>query len=487
MSDLGFIYTKPFAQIGFRRNDSTESYRKATRVGFACVAALTEFLSILGAFFLADFSYNKIIHGWTAGFCVNAELGAFAAIMFTASNFARHSYSVSDYLDFSGHAERTLLHWNIAFLTAATVGFLAHAIEDSSRGAFLVFYLVGLCAIYASRASLVSIIKRNAKKGSVLAARVLIVGFERDVDKFMRIQPLDRRGMRIVAIQTLREEKGCHSAQLAEAVELARRVRPDEIIIVIPWERPDVIGKCVTAFMRVPAAVHLHLGEGSPLHHFGGRKVTADGTISSFRLPAYAMSESGLILKRICDIVLSSVALALLTPVFFLAAIAIKVDSKGPVLFIQTRHGFNKVPFRIFKFRSMTTMEDGGEVKQATSDDPRITRVGSFLRKYNIDELPQLFNVLRGEMSLVGPRPHALVHDEAFESEVTLYARRHNVKPGITGWAQVNGFRGETNTTEKISQRIHFDLHYIDNWSFAFDVWIMFLTLFSPKAYKNAA
>lgn len=134
----------------------------------------------------------------------------------------------------------------------------------------------------------------------------------------------------------------------------------------------------------------------------------------------------------------------------------------------------------------MRATEEGAAVKQATADDPRVTRVGRILRRFNIDELPQVLNVQRGEMSLVGPRPHALVHDMAFEIEISLYARRHNVKPGITGWAQVNGLRGETDTQEKIWRRVHYDLHYIDNWSLVFDIWIMCLTLFSRKAYSNA-
>jgi lipopolysaccharide/colanic/teichoic acid biosynthesis glycosyltransferase len=167
-------------------------------------------------------------------------------------------------------------------------------------------------------------------------------------------------------------------------------------------------------------------------------------------------------------------------------ALAIKLDSPGPVFFRQQRHGFNKETFGIWKFRTMTVSEDGDDVRQARRNDVRITKLGAKLRRYNIDELPQLINVLLGEMSLVGPRPHAIIHDNAFEANVALYARRHNVLPGITGWAQVNGFRGETDTQEKITQRIEHDLYYIDNWSLALDLWILVLTLVSRKAYANA-
>jgi len=138
------------------------------------------------------------------------------------------------------------------------------------------------------------------------------------------------------------------------------------------------------------------------------------------------------------------------------------------------------------KFRSMTTVEDGESFTQATRSDPRLTRIGQIIRQTNIDELPQLINVLRGEMSLVGPRPHATAHNALFNTVITPFSRRHNVKPGITGWAQVNGYRGATDALEKMQRRIEYDLYYIDNWSFLFDLKIILMTLFSKKAYLNA-
>lgn len=156
------------------------------------------------------------------------------------------------------------------------------------------------------------------------------------------------------------------------------------------------------------------------------------------------------------------------------------------MFFRQRRYGFNQESFRIFKFRTMTTLEDGRVITQAQTGDPRITRIGRYLRRYNIDELPQLLNVLKGEMSLVGPRPHAMAHDQLFERSIGLYARRHNVRPGITGWAQVHGLRGAISTPEAIEQRIAHDLYYIDNWSIWLDIWIIVATIVSPRAYRNA-
>jgi lipopolysaccharide/colanic/teichoic acid biosynthesis glycosyltransferase len=166
-------------------------------------------------------------------------------------------------------------------------------------------------------------------------------------------------------------------------------------------------------------------------------------------------------------------------------AIAVKLDSAGPVLFRQTRHGYNNETIGVFKFRSMTQADDG-EFVQAVRNDSRITRIGAILRRTNIDELPQLINVLRGEMSIVGPRPHATAHNKMFEGKISVFSRRHVVKPGITGWAQVNGYRGATETLEKMQRRVEHDLYYIDNWSFWLDLRIMAMTLFSKTAYTNA-
>jgi putative colanic acid biosynthesis UDP-glucose lipid carrier transferase len=189
-------------------------------------------------------------------------------------------------------------------------------------------------------------------------------------------------------------------------------------------------------------------------------------------------SESWALLKRTMDVVVAASALVLLAPVFLIAAIAIKLDSPGPVLFRQRRIGRNSSIFRIYKFRTMNVTEDGANIAQATRDDKRVTRVGRLLRKTSIDELPQLLNVLAGDMSLVGPRPHAIAHDTEFEQKFDLFARRRRVKPGMTGWAQVNGYRGETKTTEHIRRRMEHDLDYIEKWSIWLDVEILFRTVF---------
>ncbi len=191
-------------------------------------------------------------------------------------------------------------------------------------------------------------------------------------------------------------------------------------------------------------------------------------------------------LKRVEDVCLASVFIMLTAIPMLLIALAVKLSSPGPVLFRQRRHGEDGREFWVLKFRTMGVMENGASVKQAQRNDPRVTPVGRFLRRTSLDELPQFFNVLRGDMSLVGPRPHAIAHNELYRTKILEYMRRHKVKPGITGWAQVNGLRGETDTLDKMVARVEHDLHYVRNWSIWLDVKIVFLTVFGRKVRQNA-
>jgi len=209
-------------------------------------------------------------------------------------------------------------------------------------------------------------------------------------------------------------------------------------------------------------------------------------TIQVLRPP---LSDFELTVKRAFDICVAGLGVIALSPLLLVVSAAIRLDSRGPVLFRQNRHGYNNETIPVVKFRTMTTMEDGETAStytQAKGNDARITRLGRILRRTNIDELPQLFNVLRGEMSIVGPRPHPIALNTRFRDRIAPFSRRHNVKPGLTGWAQVHGFRGETDTIEKMRLRVEHDLYYIENWSFTLDVKIVLMTLFSKSAYQNA-
>jgi putative colanic acid biosynthesis UDP-glucose lipid carrier transferase len=192
------------------------------------------------------------------------------------------------------------------------------------------------------------------------------------------------------------------------------------------------------------------------------------------------------LVKRASDIVLSILILLLMLPVMILVALLVKLTSPGSVIFKQQRYGLNGEQITVYKFRSMKVSQNGVDVPQAQKHDQRLTIIGSFLRKTSLDELPQFINVLQGRMSIVGPRPHAVVHNEQYRKVIKGYMLRHKVKPGITGWAQVNGLRGETETLEKMQERIEFDLDYLRNWSLSFDLWIIFRTIIVVLKGQNA-
>lgn len=190
-------------------------------------------------------------------------------------------------------------------------------------------------------------------------------------------------------------------------------------------------------------------------------------------------------LKRLEDFVLGSIALILLMPLMVLISILIKLDSTGPALFCQSRNGRNKEIIKVYKFRTMYQNRDSA-FKQASKGDPRVTRIGTFLRRTSLDELPQLFNVLQGSMSLVGPRPHPLALDESFKYVIPALGSRYAVKPGITGWAQINGFRGETSQVDDMVARIEHDRHYIKHWNIWLDIKILVMTVFKGWTHENA-
>ena len=211
--------------------------------------------------------------------------------------------------------------------------------------------------------------------------------------------------------------------------------------------------------------------------HFLNHQVVPIGMNWSAELKRAPLSPLEQFGKRCIDMILTFIVLVLLAPLLAIVCLAIKLDSRGPIFFLQTRHGFSGKPFRIFKFRTMTASACEEPVQQATRDDPRITRVGWMLRRTNLDELPQLFNVIMGDMALVGPRPHAASHNTEYEKLIANYAFRYHMLPGITGWAQIQGLRGETKTLDRMVERVEADLWYVNNWSFLLDLKILLRTL----------
>lgn len=276
------------------------------------------------------------------------------------------------------------------------------------------------------------------------------------------------------------EQKGNSRDLLA----LAKADKVDEIYIALPMVAQQRIRQFLNEFSDTTVDVFLvpdlfsYSSHISQLRMFGNIQ-----TISIFTSP---FDGDGALLKRIEDIILGTFFTLLSLPAMLLIAIGIKLTSPGPVLFKQNRYGLNGKQIQVWKFRTMRVMENNAVVKQATRGDPRVTRFGAFLRRTSLDELPQFINVLQGRMSIVGPRPHAVAHNEEYRVLVDNYMIRHKVKPGITGLAQISGFRGETDTLDKMEKRIHYDLEYIQSWSLFLDLKIIFLTFFRGFVGKNA-
>lgn len=258
----------------------------------------------------------------------------------------------------------------------------------------------------------------------------------------------------------------------------------DELYICLPLRAEDKIKQVLNELADTTATVKFVPDLFSfDLMHTRFTNLKGLPVFSVYDSPLNALSLK--LLKRAEDILLASLFLILLAPIMLIIALAIKVSSKGPIIFKQHRYGLNGKEIKVYKFRSMSVAENTGQIRQATRHDPRVTRLGRFLRQTSLDELPQLVNVLQGRMSLVGPRPHASAHNEEYRKLVPRYMQRHIIKPGITGWAQVNGWRGETDTLEKMQKRIEFDLHYINNWSLWLDIKIIILTIVKGLMGKN--
>jgi Undecaprenyl-phosphate glucose phosphotransferase len=267
-------------------------------------------------------------------------------------------------------------------------------------------------------------------------------------------------------------------------IDCAQSGACDRVILALPKDADEKIREAIANLDILP--IDVQLSPDAMTLPCQIQNSAASGGLVLLDVQRPPLDSRGILIKAAMDYVLGAILLVAFTPFMLAIAIAIKIDGGGPVFFVQSRHGYNHRVIRVIKFRTMTVCEDGPVVVQASRGDRRVTRVGRFLRRTSLDELPQLYNVLRGELSLVGPRPHALAHNEAYSQILGKYASRHKMKPGITGWAQVNGFRGETKTPEDMRQRVELDLDYIGRWSPWLDIEILARTALVPFSGSNA-
>ncbi len=459
---------------------------------FAFLAFCAEALTVVGVSILTGAVYHEWAYGNFGSLENFIAVGGSAAVLFALPFLFRDEYGIQDLLDGRRSVGRLFLVWNYTFLSLAVFGFVTKTTDDFSRGWLLMFYVAGLGGVIAADFVVKRVLRALIKADRVECRRLMLVGPADEIRRMAAGVAPENSGARVAGMAVLpapREEQSQEigtplSEALAGAVAKARALKVDDVVILTDWSRAEHIHEMVEAFTQLP--VSIHLGASSVLGRFADTRVSRFAALTALSLTAPPLSPFQELAKRSFDIVVSGTALLLLSPLFLVTALLIKLSSPGPVLFRQHRRGYNHEEFRIWKFRTMTTLDDGEEIVQARPADSRVTRIGRYLRRYNIDELPQLINVLRGEMSLVGPRPHAVAHDRLFEKRIVSYPRRLNVRPGITGWAQVHGLRGSTETDELMTRRVEYDLYYIDNWSIALDLYIIALTVLSPKAYRNA-
>ena len=384
-----------------------------------------------------------------------------------------------------------LLTWMVVLGTLLTGVFLFD-LSGYGGGVMVAWAIAVPVAISFYRVS-ARIVLREMRRTGVNTRKIAIVGAKEPGLTLARsILQSSWMGMEIAGFFDNRVSVGAkplggESLQVLGDIEFlkaqARSGEYDDIYIALPMREEETIKDLVEVLANSSCCVHIVPDVFTfKMLNARSREIGGLPVVSVYDTPFDSFDA---VIKRLEDVILSSIILCLIAvPMLFIAA-AVKLTSKGPAIFKQRRYGINGEEIMVWKFRSMTTCDNGDVVVQATKGDMRITKLGAFLRKTSLDELPQFINVLQGKMSIVGPRPHAVAHNELYRDKISGYMQRHLVKPGITGWAQVNGWRGETDTIEKMQKRIEFDLYYIRSWTVWFDCKIIFLTVF--KGFSGVA
>ena len=393
-------------------------------------------------------------------------------------------------------APRLVLIWSCIIAIAALTVLLFQMGINLSRGWFLVWAFTGLAWMIAGRMAIAAVIRHFNSQGQ-LNRRAVIVGGGSDAEQAIEtLQNSHDTGITLVGMFDDRRDqrspevtRGLRKLGTVEdLIAFVRNTRIDTLIVTLPTTAESRLMQIVSRLWILP--VDIRLSAHAQKLRYRPRAYSHIGNLALLDVFDKPLGDWGPLLKAVEDRIIAGLALVLLSPILALVAMAVKLDSKGPALFKQKRYGFNNELIEVYKFRSMfIDMADADARNLVSKNDLRVTRVGRFIRKTTLDELPQLFNVLKGELSLVGPRPHATRASAAgtlYENAVQGYFARHRVKPGMTGWAQVNGWRGETDTEEKIRNRMEHDLYYIENWSLTFDLYILARTPLALLNTKNA-
>lgn len=383
----------------------------------------------------------------------------------------------------------TFVGWGIVAAILLVLGYAADLFEFYSERVVLTWFIAVPIAFVASHITMRMVSARMRKNGGNRTA-IIVGANDTSLALIQRVAELPdliidirgyfdaRNGTRIL------EGYGPRLGEIDDVADYVRKHHIKMVFISLPMSVQPRIRKIVDDLHDATSSIYFLLDVSMS-------DLMQARTDHLSDIPMIALCESPFtgingVVKNVSDLLLATLMLLLLSPLMLGIALVVKLTSPGPVIFQQRRYGLNSEEIIVYKFRTMTVCEDGAQVAQAQKNDPRITRIGAFLRRTSMDELPQLINVLQGRMSLVGPRPHAVAHNELYRKLIKGYMLRHKVKPGITGWAQVNGLRGETETVEKMKARIDLDLNYLKNWSIWLDLWILVRTVWVVLRKDNA-
>ncbi len=434
-----------------------------------------DFLLILLSYLAAGILYREFM-GSPADQEVPIGAGLIVGVAFVTIAFFQGVYDGHRLLNGIWQVRKVFFAWMLALTILAVAAFLLKSTANLSRGTTILFALTGLVGLGAHRAAWRIGLTSPFAKGRFIDRRVVLLSLKSLDFTSNCFKDLRKNGFHVVrhVVLNAAQDEAALDLEIMNVIRQSRTTNAEEFLLAIDWYELPMLQKLSQHLRMVPQPIRLL--PDFPIADLVSRPfLPVSGTVAiEIQRPPLTVFER--VQKRCLDIGLASFALLMLAPLMITAAILVKLDTPGPVIFRQSRRGFNGKPFQIWKFRSMTVTENGTTLTQATKQDMRVTRVGRFLRQTSIDELPQLWNVLRGEMSLVGPRPHALAHDNYYDQLISKYVYRHHMKPGLTGWAQANGFRGETPTIDLMEKRVEYDVWYVSNWSIWLDIRIIFRT-----------
>jgi Undecaprenyl-phosphate glucose phosphotransferase len=454
--------------------------------------AALDFIAIAA---LGWFSYRFLDNGFLA-----AHGGVLLTISFIVAGLYVLALHLADLYNPNTKEKLLILFRKILLSSVVVFGgtqLLLRALQVSLAEEILWYaswFLLALLFGFSHRVLWIKLLRYCAVK-RLMVRNLIIVGAGKQAQEILK--RLDTRGEPWIRVLGLFDDRASrvgpdiHGHQVLGSVEdvleFTRNNEVDDIIIALPWSAGDRLQQIIDRLMELPVNIRL----GSDLIGFSystGKSVHAIGRVPMMNAVSKPFTGWRYLVKSLEDRFLASIFILLLSPLMLLIALIVKLQSRGPVLFKQRRHGFNNQEFSVYKFRSMVhdaTPKCGMAELQIQRNDPRTTRIGEILRKTSLDELPQLFNVLEGSMSLIGPRPHPIPLNEKYAPVVARYFVRHKVKPGITGWAQVNGLRGPVWGAENMQARVEHDIYYIDNWSVLLDIKIIFLTFFRGMTGEN--